>query len=104
MSAYAIVHYNVVDPETFAKYPEPAMKTALDHGGKFLVIAGAPDFPQPQMVEGSTDYAVMVVIEFPSKEAADGWYNSSEYQDIIELRTSSTEGWAMVVEGFAMPG
>jgi len=104
MSVYAIVHYDVTDWETFAKYPEPAMKTAMSHGGKFLVIAGAPDFPQVQMVEGSSGHEVMVVIEFPSQEAIDGWYNSPEYQEIVGLRTSSTEGWAMVVPGFEMPG
>jgi uncharacterized protein (DUF1330 family) len=104
MSVYTIVHFNVVDPETFAKYPEPAMKTVFDHGGKYHVVAGLPGLAQPQMPEGSTDYGVIVVLEFPSQEAVDGWYNSPEYQDIIELRTGSTEGWAMVVDGFEMPG
>lgn len=104
MSTYVIAHYNVEDWETFAKYPEPAMKTVLDHGGKFHVIGGVPDMAQPQVVEGSTDHAVIVVIEFPSQEAVDGWYNSPEYQEIVGLRTNSTEGWAMVVQGFEMPG
>ena len=104
MSAYLIAHYNVEDWETFAKYPEPAIKTILDHGGKLHVAAGMPEMAQPKMLEGSTDHAVIVLLEFPSQEALDGWYNSPEYQEVIGLRTSSTEGWVMVVSGFEMPG
>lgn len=104
MSAYVIANYNVVDPEMFGNYPEPAMKTVMDHGGKFLVVGGLPDFAQPNVMDGSDEHAVIIVIEFPSQEALDGWYNSPEYQEIVSLRTDSTEGWAMSVAGFEMPG
>ena len=98
MSAYVIAHYNVEDWDTFAKYPEPAMKTVMDHGGKFHVVAGVPDFAQPRVVEGSTDHAVIVVIEFPSQDAIDSWYNSPEYQAVVAKRLESTVGGVIFVD------
>ena len=48
--------------------------------------------------EGSTGHST-VVIEFPSKEAALSAYESPEYQDIIAMRTTSSELQLTIVGG-----
>ena len=35
---------------------------------------------------GEWAHARFVIVEFPSREAAEGWYRSPEYQNIIGLR------------------
>ena len=43
----------------------------------------------------------LVIIEFPSRSAAEDWYKSAEYQKIISLRLKSTVGNLIIVDGFA---
>ena len=43
--------------------------------------------------------ARLVVIEFPSRAAAEGWYKSEMYQKIIALRHKSSVGNLVIVDG-----
>jgi uncharacterized protein (DUF1330 family) len=40
-----------------------------------------------------------VILEFPSRQAAEAWYNSEAYQDIIGLRLNSARGSLVIVDG-----
>lgn len=42
----------------------------------------------------------VVVISFPDKAAAHGWYDSDAYQELIPLRTRNLDGEVIFVEGF----
>jgi uncharacterized protein (DUF1330 family) len=42
-----------------------------------------------------------VIIEFPSRAAAEDWYKSAEYRKIISLRLKSSAGNLIIVDGFA---
>ena len=44
-----------------------------------------------------------MVLEFPSREALEGWYNSSEYQEILNLRLDNTEGGLVFADEFVVP-
>jgi uncharacterized protein (DUF1330 family) len=50
-------------------------------------------------MEGEWPHTRLVIIEFPSRAAAEGWYKSPEYQKIIGLRRSSTVTNLIIVEG-----
>src|SRR5262245_34196310 len=63
-------------------------------GGKFIVRGGDLKF-----LEGEWPHRRLVIIEFPSREAAERWYRSPEYQKIIGLRLNSTVGNLVIVEG-----
>ncbi|MGZ3172966.1 MAG: DUF1330 domain-containing protein [Croceibacterium sp.] len=97
MSAYFIARYNVTNPEGFAAYRPAVMPTFEGHDVEFLSVDPAGD-----VLEGSPPQ-VTVVLKFPSKEAALGWYNSPEYQAIKHHRTDNSEGDAILVEGFSPP-
>ena len=45
-----------------------------------------------------------VVLRFASKEAAQGWYDSPEYQAIIHLRTDNSRGSLVICDEFVRPG
>ena len=74
-----VVYHNVTSPEKLAAYAElagPAMKSA---GATFLA-RGIPYLVREEGVATRT-----VLIEWPSREAADAGYNSPEYQEAIRV-------------------
>lgn len=97
MSAYLIANYDITDEEGYQSYAGAVRSTVFSHGGEILVAG-----PGSEIIEGSPG-AASVVLKFPSMEALRGWYNSSEYQKIIKLRTDNTEGSVIFANGFVMP-
>jgi uncharacterized protein (DUF1330 family) len=54
----------------------------------------------PIAVEGDWDSAKrMVVVEFPSQEAARTWYMSAEYAEALALRQTALARRLLLVEG-----
>jgi uncharacterized protein (DUF1330 family) len=96
MSAYVIANVDVRDLEAYEAYRSRTRETIEAHGGRFIVRGGAID-----VLEGEPEVHRLVIIEFPDREAARGWYESPEYQAILPLRTSTSTGALFIVEGFA---
>ena len=94
MAAYLIANYNVTDPEAFKSYP-PATKTTLQAHGAEMVVA---DF-DTEAVEGEAG-KVTIVVRFESKDALHDWYNSPEYQDVVNVRIDNSEGNMIFVDGY----
>ena len=97
MASYLVANYNVTDQEGYDAYVAAVVPTILSHGGKILVAG-----PGSVGVEGSPG-STTVVLEFPSREALEGWYKSPEYEAIIRLRTDNTDGVVVFADGFVMP-
>lgn len=51
-----------------------------------------------QGLEGSTPDGV-VMLEFPSTEAAKDWYNNEQYQQALPYRLQAADHQAFIVEG-----
>ncbi len=98
MAAYVVVNYNITNPEAFEAYPMAAGATVMAHGGEILVAD-----PESEAIEGQPR-SMMVILKFPSKEAAHAWYTSEEYVKIKGLRTDNTEGVVTLSDEFVMPG
>ncbi len=97
MTAYLIANYDITNEEGYQSYVGAVGPTILSHGGEILVAG-----PGSEIVEGSPG-AITAVLKFPSMEALRGWYDSSEYQGIIALRTDNTEGGLVFANEFVMP-
>ena len=93
MKAYIVAAETVKDEAMFAEYRK-AVPATLQAFGKFIVRGG-----NLKLLEGQWPHARFVVIEFPSREAAEGWYGSPEYQKIIGLRQNSSVGNLIIAEG-----
>jgi uncharacterized protein (DUF1330 family) len=50
-------------------------------------------------VVGRAQNRRVVVVEFPSMEAARAFYNSAEYQQAKEIRTPASEAQFLIVQG-----
>jgi uncharacterized protein (DUF1330 family) len=94
MKAFVIATETAKNEAMFAEYRKAVPATIEAFGGKFIVRGG-----DLKLLEGEWPHPRLVIIEFPSREAAEGWYRSPEYQKIIGLRRNSTVGNLVIVEG-----
>ena len=95
MAAYVILQFTINDRERFFdEYVPPAVASLKQQGGRFLVST-----EEVHVLEGEAPFRRMVVIEFPSLEAAQTWYGSEEYRQVIPLRTETTTGAVYLVDG-----
>ena len=86
MAAYLVGNLKVTNAEGFGRYRELVGKTISDHGGEYVVAD-----VDSKAIEGNPEH-LSVVVKFDSMDALQGWYDSSEYQDILALRTDNSEG------------
>jgi uncharacterized protein (DUF1330 family) len=94
MKAYLIAVETVHDEEMFAEYRKQVVGTLAPFGGQFVARGG-----QLTVLEGEWQHPRTVIIEFPSRESAESWYKSADYQKIIDLRLKSTSGTLVILDG-----
>ena len=92
MSGYVVANYDITNQEGYQAYIETVMPTLAAHGAEIL----AADY-ESEVREGSPG-RVTIVIRFESASAAQGWYESPEYQAIVHHRTDNSEGSLVICE------
>lgn len=85
MSVYVVVHATPKSPEKMQAYAALAGPTLATYGGK--LAARGPS----EALAGEHTHKLMVLLEFPDKEAARRWYNSPEYQAAIPTRMEAMD-------------
>lgn len=94
MTAYAVAMIRETRfNDEVAEYLRRIDDTLAPFSGRYL-IHGGPYQPLEGALAGD-----LVVIEFPSMEAARDWYGSDAYSAIRALRTANTEGDVLLVQG-----
>src|SRR3712207_2298351 len=94
MAAYLIANIDVHDRATFEAYRERVPSVIASFGGRYLVRGG-----EVLPVEGDPGLKRVVILEFPSLEAARRFWNSPEYQPVKRLREQSATCHIALVEG-----
>jgi len=94
MPAYVVVSIEVHDPERYAEYIERAPATVANHGGRYLVRNG-----EREALEGEWDLKRFVILDFPTYEAAKGWYESEDYAPVLAIRHATATSRMVVTEG-----
>lgn len=95
MPAYVVVEVTVTNPEPYAAYRDLATASVARHGGRFLARGGAVT-----PLEGDWHPQRLVIIEFPSVEAARAFYDSADYQEALKVRLANSVGRALIIEGY----
>ena len=90
---YVVANIRVKDHEKFQEFSSMAGPTIKKYGGK--VLARGPDADR---LEGNVSGIVMM-IEFESKEAANKFYYSDEYQAAKAVREVCSDTDFMIIEG-----
>ena len=96
MAAYVIADVEIADAERYAEYSAQVPATLEPYEGRFLVRGGATE-----MVEGDWLPRRLVIIEFPSVDAARRWYASPEYQAILGIRHEAASARLILADGAA---
>jgi len=93
--AYIVGEVTVHNPEGYGQYAQKVPGTIAQYQGKYVVRGGTST-----QLEGNAQGNRRVVIEFPSRAAAETWYHSPEYQAILPLRLAHSQGHIALVDGF----
>ena len=94
MAAYVIGDIEVTHPAAFQEYRERIGATVEQYGGRFVIRGGRVN---PK--EGDWKPRLLVMLEFPSLEQAERWYNSSEYKPLIAMREKAARTQLLIAEG-----
>lgn len=94
MSAYIIVNLEVTDQAGFARYVAHAPATVATYGGVYLARNGSSE-----LLEGDLALGRVVLLRFPSTDAAREWYGSPEYAPLREIRRRSASGPLLITAG-----
>jgi uncharacterized protein (DUF1330 family) len=93
MPAYIVVNATITDQALLDEYVAAAGATLGGHQVKVHVANN-----EATVLEGEAGERI-VVLEFPSRDAAMAWYQSPDYQAIIDKRLNSTKGFLALVDG-----
>jgi uncharacterized protein (DUF1330 family) len=92
--AYMAGFVKVRDRGWLDEYRPKCLALVEKHGGRYLAAGFGPE-----LLEGRVPVDILVVLEFPSVDAAKAWYADPEYQPLIELRQSGSDIELAVAEG-----
>jgi uncharacterized protein (DUF1330 family) len=91
--AYLIVQADVTHADRYAEYARVAPDIVARYGGRYLARGG-----RTVTLEGPPARSRVVVLEFPSVEAAERFYASPEYTKARQLRDGAATAQFVVVE------
>jgi uncharacterized protein (DUF1330 family) len=96
MAGYLIANIDVKDPAKFDEYRRRVVPLIEKFGGRYLVRGG-----DLRRLEGNLPLHRLVVLEFPTLEAAQKFYDCAEYQPILKLRLDSTRSDLVLADGYS---
>jgi uncharacterized protein (DUF1330 family) len=93
--AYYVVEVNVRDLDKYKNdYASHVAATLAPYGGRYLAAGG-----RTESIEGAPPASRVSILEFPSVDKAEAWYNSPEYDKIKPVRHAVATTRSFIVEG-----
>ena len=94
MTTYAVAHMQTVEMgPAIVEYLNRIDATLAPFEGRFVVHGATPD-----VLEGEFP-GYLIVIGFPTRAQAEGWYASPAYREILPLRLEHSTGPVILVDG-----
>ena len=94
MSYYFVASIRIRDEQEYQKYLERAGEIFARYRGTYLAVDN-----EVEVLEGGWNYDRSVLIQFNSKEDFQAWYDSEEYQEIIQYRLRAADCDTILVKG-----
>jgi len=92
---YAVAELDVTDPAWVRDYVTDVTPMVQRRGGRYLART-----PRIERIEGERELPqVLLLIEWPSKQAADEFYESEEYRPYREARRAGARNEFLLVAG-----
>lgn len=90
---YLVAVDGITDMDRFMEeYIPTAAETIDKHNGEILVAS-----LDPQIVEGEWGHTLTVVLEFPSVNGVEEWYQDEVYQEVAQVRRETCEYSNLVI-------
>lgn len=100
MKYYVIGELEITEQSWVPEYVSTVTRQVEQRGGRFLART-----PKVEKIEGERKVLPLVVIvEWPSKESADAYYQSEEYRPYLERRLAGSRGEFVMVAGEDVTG
>lgn len=99
---YVVFDLEITDPDGYEAYRLQGQASVKRHGGRVLSGEPAPA-GVVETLEGVWDTKRLVILEFPTIQAARDWYGSGEYQAAARYRQATSTGRVLLVEGWKKP-
>lgn len=94
--AYVIANVDVTDPVQYEEYKKLSSAAMQAHGAQVCVRGGAVE-----VLEGDWSPSRLVILKFPSNQAARAFYESAEYSLARKARENAAHMRMILVEGVA---
>ena len=94
MKGYLVLDLAISELNGFMEYVQKIPEFIKKHGGKYI-IQGV----EPELMEGSWLPQRLVVLEFPTKDAAREFLNDPEAKSLFDLRKETTVSNLILAEG-----
>ena len=93
-SAYLIANVDVHDPVQYEEYKKLSTLAMKANGAEVCIRGG-----QVEVMEGDWAPSRVVMLKFPSMDAARAFYTSPEYKAAIQARQGIADMRMIIVEG-----
>lgn len=84
---YVVATINIADRERYGAYEAGFMELFGRFDGEMLSVEEAP-----VVIEGEWPFTRTVLVRFPSRDAFNAWYNSADYQALMQHRLAASIG------------
>ena len=92
---YIVALLEIQDEAWMEEYGPPTTALVEKYGGRYLAADRSTN-----VLEGDAGApSIMVILEFPSAEAASAWYSDPDYAPLIKLRQTDSTGDAFLAKG-----
>ena len=96
MTAYLIVDTKINDEEAYEEYKILAKPIVESYGGEYLVRGGFTTVSENELWTPTR----LVVVRFPSREAAENFLSCDEYAPVRAIRNKYAQTTMSIVDGF----
>ena len=96
MTAYLIVDTEINDEEAYEEYKIRAKPIVESYGGEYLVRGGQTTVSENELWTPTR----LVVVRFPSREAAENFLSCDEYAPVKTIRHKHAKTSMTIVDGF----
>ena len=96
MTAYLIVDTKINDEKAYEEYKIRAKPIVESYGGEYLVRGGYATISENELWTPTR----LVVVRFPSREAAENFLSCDEYVSVKAIRHKHAQTTMTIVDGF----
>ncbi|CUU49684.1 DUF1330 domain-containing protein [Clostridium beijerinckii] len=94
MKAYLVIDIDVKNPKNFKEYEDHVFDVVRHFGGHPIALDD-----NSTVMEGDWKPKRCVILEFPSKQNIEEFFNSEMYEPLKIIRRANSVGKAIAVEG-----